>query len=65
MDIQFSDQAKNLTLATLPAKSSFLIRNDQEWDYLKDEIRRLYVIEDNTLLATMRKIEEKYSFKAR
>jgi hypothetical protein len=48
-----------------PSKSSRLARNDQKWDSLKDEIRRIYRGEGKTLATTMRTIEAKYGFKAR
>ena len=37
----------------------------RKWEALKDEIRQVYFVENNTLQATMEAIEEKYAFKAR
>ena len=40
-------------------------RNDMKWEALRDEIRQLYMDEDQTLLATRNAIAEKHGFKAR
>jgi hypothetical protein len=37
-----------------PSQISCKARNDQKWDLYKDEIRRLYMVEQKTLNATMR-----------
>ncbi|PMD60667.1 uncharacterized protein K444DRAFT_387287, partial [Hyaloscypha bicolor E] len=45
-------------------KSSRRIRNDEKWKSLKDEIYRIYMIEDNTLQNTMSTIFEQHGFEA-
>ncbi|TVY33465.1 hypothetical protein LOCC1_G007635 [Lachnellula occidentalis] len=58
-------QQAQLTIKTeVPAKSSRLIKNDQKWNSLKEEIRRIYMAEDKTLPVTMNTIEVKHGFKA-
>jgi hypothetical protein len=47
------------------SKTSRLSKNDQKWNYLKEEIRLLYVEGKNTLPATMQIIQERHGFKAR
>lgn len=48
-----------------PSKSSRLIKSDQKWDSVKEEIRRIYMAEDNTLPVTRNVIEVRHGFKAR
>jgi hypothetical protein len=40
-------------------------RNDQKWNYHKDEIRQIYIGNDKTLQETMSAIEQRYGFQAR
>jgi len=47
-----------------PPKISVLDRNNQRWESLKEEIRRTYIAEDNTLPTTMKTIELEHSFTA-
>jgi hypothetical protein len=59
---------EELTVLTQPGpvtKTSLRARNDQKWNTLKDEIYRIYIIDDFTLRNTKRAIEERHSFKAR
>lgn len=48
-----------------PPESSRLIKNDQRWDSLKDEIYQSYIADDNTLPVTMRTFEHTHGFAAR
>lgn len=47
-----------------PQKGAVLLRNDQKWESLKQEIWRVYMTENNTLPQTMLKIEQAHGFKA-
>jgi hypothetical protein len=47
------------------SRSSRLLRNNQKWDSLKEEIRRLYVLEGENLATTMGVIEKTHGFNAR
>jgi hypothetical protein len=47
-----------------PMKLSCKERNDRKWNLYKNEIRQIYMDEDNTLRTTMRTIEHGYQFKA-
>ena len=42
-----------------------LMRSDHEWDKCKDDIRNLYMIQDESLDTTMEAISSKYAFKRR
>jgi hypothetical protein len=53
------------TQSAAATKCSRRVRNDQNWNSLKDEIYRIYMTEDFTLQNTMRAIVEQHSFKAR
>jgi len=57
--------APQTDLSQPPSKTSRLSKNDEKWNYLKEQIRRLYVEGKNTLPATMQSIEERHGFKAR
>jgi Clr5 domain len=46
-------------------KPSRRARNDQIWSSLKDDIYRIYIIDDFTLQNAKRIIEERHQFKAR
>lgn len=46
-------------------KSMRLMRSDHEWDKCKDDIRNLYMIQDESLDTTMEAISSKYAFKRR
>ncbi|KAF8853928.1 hypothetical protein BDZ45DRAFT_748090 [Acephala macrosclerotiorum] len=46
-----------------PLKGKALARNDAQWDSLKDEIFRVYIAEDHTLVVTISMIEQIYQFK--
>jgi hypothetical protein len=46
------------------AKGTALLRNDKEWELLRQDIYRIYITENNTLEKTMGLIEVQYSFKA-
>jgi hypothetical protein len=58
------DQEENWISSHAPRKVVVLSRNDQRWESLREDIRRIYMIENNTLAKTMEMIEEKYRFKA-
>jgi hypothetical protein len=47
-----------------PSKTSRLDRNNLKWDSIKEDIRRLYMMEDNTLPSTMNIIEREQGFTA-
>ncbi|KAE8449896.1 hypothetical protein EG329_007373 [Mollisiaceae sp. DMI_Dod_QoI] len=49
---------------TLTQKGATLARNDAKWELLKDEIYRIYMVESNTLSATMALIEQIHQFRA-
>jgi hypothetical protein len=60
--------AEEVTASTQPGpvtKPSRRARNDQKWNSLKDEIYRIYMIDDFTLRNTKRVLEERHGFKAR
>jgi hypothetical protein len=60
--------AEELTASTQPGpvtKTSRRVRNDEKWNSLKDEIHRIYMIDDFTLRNAKRVIEERHGFKAR
>jgi len=40
-------------------------RNDQNWESRKEEIQKLYMTENHTLLKTMKILEERHGFKRR
>lgn len=48
-----------------PTRSGRKAKNDAKWDTHKEEIRRIYFEEKNTLPETMQRIEETQGFKAR
>jgi len=37
----------------------------QKWESLKDDVKRIYILENKTLQETIKEIEGKHSFKAR
>jgi len=47
------------------ANISTLEKNNQEWESLREEIYKIYMEENNTLSATMSKIEKNFHFKRR
>jgi hypothetical protein len=47
------------------SRSSRLLRNNQNWDHLKEEIHRLYMLDDKTLATTMEAIGKTHGFNAR
>jgi hypothetical protein len=47
------------------SKTSSLRKSDRKWDLHKDEIYRTYMQEDNSLLTTLERFEQRYGFKAR
>ncbi|CZR62804.1 related to cercosporin resistance protein [Phialocephala subalpina] len=47
------------------SKSSTLARNDQKWESMKEDIRRIYVTEKKSLKDTMDEITELHTFRAR
>jgi hypothetical protein len=58
------DQEENWISSHAPRKRVVLSRNNQKWESLREDIRRIYMIENNTLSKAMEMIEEKYRFKA-
>lgn len=47
-----------------PVKGKVLSRNDQKWESIREEIRQVYMIENNTLATTMLEIGKRNHFKA-
>ncbi|KAH7420120.1 hypothetical protein BKA64DRAFT_634763 [Cadophora sp. MPI-SDFR-AT-0126] len=45
-------------------KSSRLSQNDKKWEFMKEDIRKFYVLEGSTLPRTMQLVQEKYGFQA-
>jgi hypothetical protein len=57
-------QDEGQTVSRGPGKGPRLSRNDQKWETLREDIRRIYMTANNTLPNTMLMIEETHSFKA-
>jgi hypothetical protein len=55
------DQAK---LPQEPHKGPALLRNNQKWESLREEIHMIYMIQMTPLPKTMLLIEERHGFKA-
>jgi hypothetical protein len=64
MDLDIPGQEQDRAAPQNPQKGSVLSRNDQKWESLKQEIRAVYMTENNTLPQTMLRIEEAHDFKA-
>ncbi|KAN0108734.1 hypothetical protein V8E51_008476 [Hyaloscypha variabilis] len=64
MEFNLSGQMHSMAPPQKPRKGLVLSRNDQKWEYLKDEIQRVYMKENNTLPRTMLQIEQAHGFKA-
>jgi hypothetical protein len=64
MDLDIPGQEQARAPAQNPQKGSVLLRNDQKWESLKQEIRAVYVTKNNTLPQTMLWFEEAHDFKA-
>jgi hypothetical protein len=66
MDTDMPDPASAIASAevTEPPKGSTLFRKNQKWNSRKEEIRRLYIIENKTLPEVMKTIEDIHGFKA-
>jgi hypothetical protein len=56
-----NDQAK---LSQEPHNGPTLLRNDQRWESLREEIYTIYMIQKTPLPKTMLLIEERHGFKA-
>jgi hypothetical protein len=56
-----NDQAK---LSQEPQNGPALLRNDQKWESLREEIHTIYMIQMTPLPKTMLLIEERHGFKA-
>jgi hypothetical protein len=54
----FGDSQEIADTSQQPAKASCKSRNDQKWESYKDQIRKLYMEEEKTLVETMSIISE-------
>ncbi len=64
MDLEISEPMKIDASSQGPQRGLLLSRNDQKWESLQEDIRRVYMTENNTLPKTMLMIEEQHDFKA-
>jgi hypothetical protein len=64
MDFNLAVRAEYGTLSENTRKGPLLSRNDQKWESLREDIRRIYKAENNTLSKTMLIVEEQHKLKA-
>jgi hypothetical protein len=64
MDLDIPGREEAMNPPREPQKGTVLSRNDQKWESLKQEIRKEYITENNTLTQTMLKVEQAHNFKA-
>ncbi len=55
---------KQAKLSQAPHKGPTLLRNDQRWESMREEIHTIYMIQKIPLPKTMLLIEERHGFKA-
>jgi hypothetical protein len=56
------------TMTPFPSQAHRSLRRPQKkqkWESLKDDIKRIYLLENKTLQETIKEIEGKHTFKAR